>query len=151
MILPIQKLSRAEKLMRHERTGKNNIEETIDYYIESANWSTQTSELLSLYNAIEGNLVEEDYKLVQNPYNKQKNDSDISNYNALLKNFNILKGIANLLMGEFGRRSHEYSVSSLSPSDEVSFKDGLDLVVRNFYAQHVSNTLLEMGVDCCKL
>ena len=147
MILPIQKLSRAEKEIRHERTGKNNIEETIDYYIESANWSTQTSELLSLYNAIEGNLIEEDYKLVQNPYNKQKNDNDTSNYNALLKNFNILKGIANLLMGEFGRRSHEYSVSSLSPSDEVSFKDGLDLVVRNFYAQQVSNTLLELGVD----
>ncbi len=148
MILPIQKLSQADKEKRHEKTGKNNIEETIDFYIESCNWTNHTEEILSLYRAVEGYLDSEQYKLIQNPYNKQKDDdSNPVQFNALLQNFNILRGIANLLMGEFGRRGHEYQVAQINPSDEMAFKDGLDIVIKDYYAQAVANSLLDFGLD----
>ena len=147
MILPMQKLSQADKEARHEKTGKNNIEETIDFYIQSCNWSNHTQEILSLYAAVEGHLDQDQYKLIQNPYNKQKDDTTPLQFNALLQNFNILRGIANLLMGEFGRRGHEYIVSQINPSDEMSFKDGLDVVIKNYYSQAVANSLLDFGLD----
>ena len=46
MILPPQMLSQAEKEVRHEVTGRNNIEETIDYYIESCSWHKYSAEIL---------------------------------------------------------------------------------------------------------
>jgi hypothetical protein len=147
MILPPQKLPMSQKTIRHDKTGKNNIEETIDYYISCANWTTQTQEIANLYKAVEGFLDESEYDLIQNPYNKQKDAGAPSLYNAKLKNYNILKGIANLLIGEFGRRAHEYVVSSVSPSDEFSYKDGLALVLKNYYAQQIANTLQEIGLE----
>ena len=147
MVLPIQKLTTAEKLYRQSPTSKNNYEETIDFYIESANWNQQTEEIAALYRAIEGELDEREYELVKNPFNKQKRDSSPATYNATLKNFNILKGIANLLMGEFGRRAHEYVVASFSPTDEITKKEGLNIVIRNYYAQHVANELHNLGLQ----
>lgn len=145
MILPPQMLSQAEKEVRHEVTGRNNIEETIDYYIESCSWHKYSAEILALYKAVEGHLAQEDYKLLQNPQNNQKIDDAPLQFNAVLKNYNILKGIANLLMGEFGRRVHEYEVASINPSDEMSFKQGLDLLIKDYYAQAVANSLDELG------
>ena len=69
MILPPQMLSQAEKEVRHEVTGRNNIEETIDYYIESCSWHKYSAEILALYKAVEGHLAQEDYRLLQNPQN----------------------------------------------------------------------------------
>lgn len=138
-------LSQAEKEKKHEVTGRNNIEETIDYYIESCSWNRYTAEILMLYKAVEGQLPQEDYKLLQNPQNNQKIDDAPLQFNAVLKNYNILKGIANLLMGEFGRRVHEFEVASINPSDEMSFKDGLNLLIKDYYAQAVANSLDELG------
>lgn len=147
MILPIQKLSQAKKEERDSKTGKNNIEETIDYYISCSTWSTQTDEIVSLYRAVDGYISEEDYKGIQNPYGKQKDNDSPSTFNAVLKNFNILKGIVNLLVGEFGRRSHEYVVSSIAPSDEMTYHDGLNIILRNYYSQQVANDLMDIGMN----
>jgi hypothetical protein len=147
MIQPPQKLTTSERLARDPVTGKNNIEETIDYYISNCNWGNYTEEILALHRAVEGHLDQEDYKSVQSPQNKQKNDGAPMVYNALLKDYNILKGIANLLMGEFGRRTHEIVISSINPSDSIAYKDGLDIVLRNYYSQGVANSLSSLGFD----
>lgn len=148
MILPLQKLSMNDKLKRHPTTGKNNIEETIDFYINSCSWSNYTKEILGLYRAVEGYIDPSEYETILNPFNHQNTDGKGGmQFNAVLKNFNILKGIVNLLLGEFGRRSHEYMVTSINPSDEISFKDGLDLVLKNYNAQAIANTLASMQFD----
>lgn len=147
MILPIQTLSRAEKLERNPQTNKNNIEETIDYYIEQCGWGTYTSEIYELYAAVEGELNENDYRLLKNPYNKQKDDNTPLQFNAELKNFNILKGVVNLLMGEFGKRVHEYVVTTINDSDEFAYKDGLNIIIKNYYSQVIANHLYEIGLD----
>ncbi len=146
MILPPQMLTKAEKEERHKDTGRNNIEETIDYYISTCNWGQYTSEVLSLYRAVEGHLDQEEYKQLQNPQNKQKPDDAPLQFNAVLKDYNILKGIVNLLMGEFGRRSHEYEVASINPSDEMSYKDGLNILIKDYYSQGIANHLDELGL-----
>ena len=144
MILPPQKLSKADRLKRDDITGKNNIEETIDFYISTCNWSSYTEEIFQLYRAVEGTLNQADYKMVQNPQNKQKVDDAPLQFNAVLKNYNILKGIANVLMGEFGRRSHDMVVTSINPSDELSYKDALNIALKNYHAQAVANVFLDL-------
>lgn len=147
MILPPQKLSYADKVKRNEVTGKNNIEETADYYISQCNWGTQTTEIANLYAAIEGIIHPEEYKYVQNPFNIKTTDGSLPIYGARLRNYNILKGIANLLMGEFGRRSHEYTVFTFNPTDEVIYKDGLSVLIKGYYSQQIANELKQLGLD----
>lgn len=147
MILPPQKLTTAERFARDKVSGKNNIEETIDYYISCCNWGTHTEEILALYRAVEGHLDQEEYRSVQGPQNQQKNDGAPTVYNAVLKDYNILKGIANLLMGEFGRRTHEVVVSSINPSDSIAYKDGLNIIIQNYYSQAVANSMASLGFD----
>jgi hypothetical protein len=145
MILPPQKLSMAEKLQRDEVTGKNNIEETIDYYISQCSWNTINTEIAELYAAVEGILNPDRYKYVQNPFNV-KIDSDNNISGARLRNFNILKGIANLLTGEFSRRSHEYTTFHFNPTAEISYEDALNLVIQDYYKQLITNTFIEFGI-----
>lgn len=147
MVLPQQKLSRAEKLVRFNGVGKNNIEETADYYISTCSWSKLTEEILSLYKAVEGYLDQADYKLLQNPYGKATKDGAPPKFNATLQNYNILKGIVNLLMGEFGRRAHDYTVASINPSDEMTFKQGLDILIKDYNAQRIVNELNKSGIN----
>lgn len=145
MILPPQKISKKEREARDPITKKNNIEETADYYIDSCNFNLYTEEILGLCDAVEGILLQDSYKRVQNPHNKQKADGTPLEFNAILENHNILKGIVNLLMGEFGKRSHEYEVCSINPSDDISYKDGLDILLYDYYAQGVANNLNALG------
>lgn len=146
MILPSQMITMSEKFKRHNKTGKNNIEETIDYYIASCSWSTFIEEIEKLYGGVEGFIDQNEYKSQLNPYNNRETDTPLV-FNAQLNNYNILKGIVNLLMGEFGRRSHDYSVLSFGPDDSVAYKDGLNLLLKNYYSQHVANELKQQGVD----
>lgn len=147
MILPPQKITMAEKVIRHEKSGKNNIEETADFYIGSCNWSNHVQEILSLFDAVEGFLNPQEYSKIQNPFNQDESKGGLPKYNAQLQNYNILKGVANLLMGEFGRRTHDYSVISIGPDDEVTYKDGLDVLIKGYYSQHVANELLKQGLN----
>lgn len=146
MILPSQMITMSDKFKRHNKTGKNNIEETIDYYISSCGWSKFTEEIERLYGAVEGFINQDEYKSQLNPYNNKDTDTPLV-FNAQLNNYNILKGIVNLLMGEFGRRSHDYSVLSFGPDDNVAYKDGLNLLLKNYYSQHVANELSKMGLE----
>jgi hypothetical protein len=146
MIYPPQKLSYAEKIARDEKSGKNNIEETIDYYISQCTWANQTTEIANLYAAVEGIIHPNEYKYVQNPFNIEGKGGEIPTYGAKLRNYNILKGIANLLMGEFGRRSHEFVVFDFNPDAEYSYKEGLAVLVRGYYAQHIANELAQLGM-----
>lgn len=147
MILPPQKITMAEKAVRDATTGKNNIEETIDFYIGGCNWTKHTQEILSLFDSVEGTINSLEYKGIQNPFNQNTENGDLPKYNAQLQNYNILKGVANLLIGEFGRRNHDFSVISIGPDDEVTYKDGLDVLIKGYYSQQVINQLKELGLE----
>ena len=52
MMLPLQMLSMEEKQRTNSKTGKNNLEETIDYYISQCGWELHINEVQKLYNAV---------------------------------------------------------------------------------------------------
>ena len=66
---------------------------------------------------------------------------------AKLRNHNILKGIVNLLMGEYGRRTHEFIVTDFNGEDTNKYKEGLAKVLNSYYEQETVNQLNQTGLD----
>jgi len=145
MILPKQYTTLAEKLKKDDK-GRMAIYDTIDYYIEEATHSNRTQEIYEIRDMIHGVIYENDYKRITNTYNRKTGtDGQEPSFNAKLRNHNILLGLINLLVGEFGRRAHEYEVIDFNPDDESAYKDALVVALRGYYQQEVINTLNNIG------
>lgn len=145
MILPQQKTTLPEKFEK-DINGRCNIYDTIDYYISQVAFGNHVEEMLMLRDMVHGILYEGDYKNVTNPYNMKTGlDGTAPGFNARLKNHNILKGIVNLLLGEFGRRAHDYEVTTFNENEEKVYKDKLTLALKGYYQQQVINELNEIG------
>lgn len=145
MILPKQKTTLTEKFQK-DANGRCNIYDTIDYYINQVAYGNHVEEMLLLRDMVHGVIYERDYKNITNPYNMKTGlDGTAPSFNARLKNHNILKGIVNLLLGEFGRRAHDYEVTTFNPYEESVYKDKLTLALKGYYQQQVINELNAMG------
>jgi hypothetical protein len=142
-MLPKQRITLKEKLAEDEITGKTWAHKTMDYYKEQFHRDGAFVEMTKIYEALEGIIDERDYAHLINPLNIS-NKSNL-NYTATLKNYNILLGIARLLAGEFGRRTHEYTVTDFNPNDESIYKERLLEQTKAYYAQTAVNQLNEAG------
>lgn len=146
MMLPKQKMSMAEKMAIDPQTGRCPMYDTIDYYIEQCGYNNHIEEMLKLRDIVHGILYDGDYRSYTNPFNfKTGVDGTTPTFNARLRNHNILKGIVNLLLGEFGRRTHEYVVTETNPDKDSTYQDYLTLALRGYYQQEVINELNKIG------
>lgn len=100
--IPKQKVSRAKKT-------KAWAEDCIRAFIYRSSFSTSTKHTLQkYYEAYNGNLQEADYNYVTNPYNSEAWAK--KNFPARLRNYNILKPVVDLLLGEKAKRPLAYQV-----------------------------------------
>lgn len=137
MPLPNQLLTMAEKSVRNQETSLTNIEETIVHYIDSCGWQQEYDEINKLYAAAEGVIDYSEYKTIFGSTNQDSGANLDFMYKAKLENHNILMGIVKLLLGEFGTRSHEYETISLSPDDDISKKEGLTMLLKEYHRAKV--------------
>lgn len=144
MILRKLKLSQKEKDTIDIQTGRNWYMDMADYYISQWRNSGDYQEMMNLYSAVEGVINPNDYNYILNPFNIDV-DTDRIKTGGRLRDYNIIRGIVNLLMGEFGRRVHEYSVTDFNPNDEIKYKDQLLIKTKQYYAQLAVNSLNEQG------
>lgn len=136
----------AEKMAKDPRTGRCPMYDTIDYYIDKAGYNNHIQEMLKLRDMVHGIIYEGDYSKYTNPFNyKTGVNGKTPQFNATLRNHNILKGIVNLLLGEFGRRSHEYTVVESNPDKESVYLDKLTEALKGYYQQEVVNKMNEQG------
>lgn len=100
--IPKQKISRTRKT-------KDWAKDCIRAFINRSSFSTSTKHTLqTYYEAYNGNLREADYNYVTNPYNSEAWAK--KNFPARLRNYNILKPIVDLLLGEKAKRPMAYQV-----------------------------------------
>jgi len=109
--IPKQKISTAKK------TKQWGIDCVKGFIKESTFSATGKHELLKFYEAYNGQMKESDYNYVVNPYNS--NDGRKRNFPAKLRNYNIIKPVIDLLIGEKTQRPSNYMVT-VSNSDAVS-------------------------------
>ena len=100
--IPKQKLPRSRKT-------KDWAKSCIHAFINRSSFSTSTKHTLqTYYEAYNGNIREADYNYVTNPYNSEAWAK--KNFPARLRNYNILKPIVDLLLGEKAKRPMSYQV-----------------------------------------
>ena len=98
--IPKQKISRSRKT-------KDWAKDCIRAFINRSSFSTSTKHTLqTYYEAYNGNLREADYNYVTNPYNSEAFSK--KNFPARLRNYNILKPVVDLLLGEKAKRPLAY-------------------------------------------
>lgn len=146
-MLPKQKTTLAEKYKAVNQDidpDYNWFNQTADHYIDQFGYDNQLDEIEKLQNAVEGIIDYEEYNYLLNAFNV--NSSKQLKVGARLRNHNILKGVAYLMLGEYGRRSHDYTVTGLNPDDDNLYKEGLRKAMRDYYEQESVNKLNEAGV-----
>jgi hypothetical protein len=134
-----------QKIPKSKKTEKWGIECVKGYIKESTFGATGKHELLKFYEAYNGQMKESDYNYVTNPYNSQGQQK--RNFPAKLRNYNIIKPVVDLLLGEKTTRPNNFMVTVSNP-DAVTKKEEEQqrLILENLQQQFV-NELNEQGVD----
>lgn len=137
--IPRQKLKRSKKT---KQWGKDCVEGFIN---QSSFLQNSKSDLLRYYEAYNGVLAEKDYNYVTNPYNSQAGKK--RNFPAKLRNYNIIKPVVDLLLGEKTQRPSNYSVT-VTNGDAVSrMEEKKQKAIAESLQQMFINELNAMGVD----
>jgi hypothetical protein len=144
-MIPQQKLSLKEKLKVDEVRGKNNFENTIDYYIDESEYENDVQEVLDLYAYLEDEINEKHYEYVLNPFNTKV--AKYKRFGVKLRNFNIIRPVVDLYVGEYGERLRNIEVLDVIPEDENRYKEGLGKLIEEYHSQKLVNDLIAAGVD----
>jgi hypothetical protein len=136
--IPKQKLPRSRKT-------KDWAKDCIRAFINRSSFSTSTKHVLqSYYEAYNGNLREADYNYVTNPYNSEAWAK--KNFPARLRNYNILKPIVDLLLGEKAKRPLAYQVVVRNGDIESRFDQFRKQKYREYLEQVVVNEANAAGI-----
>jgi hypothetical protein len=137
--IPQQKLKRSKKT---KQWGKDCVE---GYISQSSFVMNDKSDLLRFYEAYNGVLSEKDYNYVTNPYNSQAGKK--RNFPAKLRNYNIIKPVVDLLLGEKSQRPANFQVTVTNPDAVSRMEEEKQKAILGSLQQQFINELNAMGVD----
>ena len=137
--IPRQKLKSTKKTKQWRQ-------DCVEGYINNSAFTKSTkTDLLRFYEAYNGELSEKDYNYVTNPYNSQAGKK--RNFPAKLRNYNILKPVVDLLLGEKTTRPSNFSVT-VTNGDAVSrMEEEKQKQILATLQQMFINSLNEQGVQ----
>lgn len=140
LLLPQQKLSRSEK-------NKEWKESCIDFYIRNSEFNgTAKEDLYRFYRIANGNIDENDFNYVTNPYNSSDKSTAKKGFPAKLRNYNIIKPVIDLLLGEKAKRTFPYKVVAMN-SDVATMRDTLkSQEIAKSLKQEFVNELIRIGI-----
>lgn len=138
-LIPKQKIPTSQKT---EDWGKKCIEA---YIAESSFSTTDKAGLIDLYEVYNGVLNESQYNYVTNPYNSEAWKK--RNFPAKLRNYNIIKPVVDLLLGEKAKRPSNYQVVVRNADLHSRKLDAIHQEVLKTLQQQFINELNAMGVE----
>lgn len=117
---------------------------SFDYSFTRGDWKEIVARCYEYYN---GEIAPEDYAHVLKPYGKTRN-----NMPGKLRNYNILKPNADLLLGEYSRRPDNYTVIVTNPDvNTIKEEKKRELVMNNlkelFMKEVQATGVADLGVD----
>lgn len=108
-----------QKVTRKKKTKQWGIDCVKGFIKESTFSATGKHDLLKYYEAYNGQMTDSDYNYVTNPYNTKGKAT--RNFPARLRNYNIIKPVVDLLLGEKTSRPKNYMVT-VTNDDAISRK-----------------------------
>lgn len=137
--IPKQKIARSRKT-------KDWAKECIRAFINRSSFSTSTKHTLQkYYEAYNGNLQESDYNYVTNPYNSEAWAK--KNFPARLRNYNIIKPIVDLMLGEKAKRPLAYQVVVKNADIESRFDKHRKEQFKKYLEQIAINEMNAAGIE----
>ena len=137
--IPKQKISRSRKT-------KDWAKDCIRAFINRSSFSTSTKHALqTYYEAYNGNLREADYNYVTNPYNSEAFSK--KNFPARLRNYNILKPVVDLLLGEKAKRPLAYQVVVRNADISSRYDVYRKKQIEDYMQQLIINEANAAGID----
>jgi hypothetical protein len=137
--IPKQKLKSTKKT---KQWRKDNVEG----FINQSSFMRDTKlDLLKFYEAYNGELNEKDYNYVTNPYNSQAGKK--RNFPARLRNYNIIKPVVDLLLGEKTQRPANFQVTVTNPDAVSRMEEEKGKAILQTLQQMFVNSLNEQGVE----
>ena len=138
-LIPKQKLPTSKKT---QDWGEKCVQA---YIAESSFSSTDKAGLVDLYEIYNGELDESKYNYVTNPYNSEAWKK--RNFPAKLRNYNIIKPVVDLLLGEKAKRPSNYQVVVRNADTHSRKADEIHKQVLQSLQQMFINELNAQGVD----
>jgi hypothetical protein len=137
--IPRQKLKRSKKTKQWRK-------ECVEGFINQSSFMQNSkTDLLKYYEVYNGELAESDYNYVTNPYNSQA--GKMRNFPAKLRNYNIIKPVIDLLLGEKTQRPSNYVVT-VTNGDAVSrMEEEKQKQIVGSLQQMFINELNAQGID----
>ena len=137
-ILPQQNLPRSKKDKEWKRA-------CVDALVNSTDFSVSgRRNYIELYKAYRGDLDEDAYSYMLNPYNTKRDEHKA--FPARLRNYNIIKPIIDLFMGEKAKRPFKF-MTSVTNDDVYSLKMEEQKRLMDIALQQVViNKMNEMGI-----
>lgn len=118
---------------------------TIEALIERASFTTKDNmDLQKLYDAYNGIINQADYSFLVNPYNTQ--DERFKRFPAELRNYNIIKPVVDLLIGEKAKRPFDFQVVVKNPDAVDRREQHRQQMLKEYMTQLTVNALNEEGV-----
>ena len=88
-----------------------------DWIIAQGQAIKDEEELIKLYKVAHGEIPDEFYRKILNPYNTTK--EKFTRFPATMRNYDMIAGVVRRYVGEYSRNPHEYTVGANNP--EVVF------------------------------
>lgn len=145
-VFPQQQLpaSKKDKAWKHAN---------IDFFISEGSFnSSDNTNIQKLYEAYNGQIDSGEYNYVTDPYGR-KNIPGAKpwNYPAKIRNFNILKPVVDLLMGEKSKRYMNFQVvarnSDVVSRQEQAISDGLKKNLEQIFINELNKLGVPTGVE----
>lgn len=145
----MREVTRSEKPRHKIATNKKTVEgyfkPTMNYYADRANFgSPYYSEMTQLFKAACGDFDMSGLKYVANPTNTQ--NEQYMRSPARLRNYDIIRPVLDLFMGESGRRPDDVQVVATNSDVVNSQKAAKNQMFAGLLAQDFVNNLNEAGI-----
>jgi hypothetical protein len=107
--------------------------------------TTNSSDISDKRLAIKGEISDEYYKKVLNPYNAS--DKKFTRHRADMRNFDIMKDVIRRYMGEFSKQPFDFQVKCNDPEVITRFNDSFAKALSELAVQKFINVLNDSGVN----
>lgn len=110
-----------------------------DWIIAQGQAIKDEEELIKLYKVAHGEIPDEFYRKILNPYNTTK--EKFTRFPATMRNYDMISGVVRRYVGEYSRNPHEYTVGANNPevvfAKNAKLKAEISVILQNEIAARI--------------
>ena len=116
-----------------------------DWIIAQGQSIKKEDELIKLYRVVHGEIPDEFYRKILNPYNATQDK--FKRFPATMRNYDMINGVIRRYVGEYSRNPHEYTVGANNPevifAKNAKLKAEISVILQNEIAAKIQQMYAE--------